>query len=87
MGGVFGPRPYSCRGGAVRRPGHIAAAFSLGIPVEESKRHHDGTVTSDHGAQAAVFLPADDMAHVAHTAGTTSDDYAHDLPLLVKSTR
>ncbi|MFJ9046489.1 SCO family protein [Streptomyces sp. NPDC102347] len=63
------------------------AAFTLGISVEEPKKHHDGTVTSDHGAQVAAFLPADDMAHVVYTAGTTSDDYAHDLPLLVKSTR
>ncbi|MGZ3100690.1 SCO family protein [Streptomyces sp. H72] len=63
------------------------AAFNLGISVEEPKKHHDGTVTSDHGAQVAAFLPADDMAHVVYTAGTTSDDYAHDLPLLVKSTR
>ncbi|MGA5146966.1 SCO family protein [Streptomyces griseoincarnatus] len=63
------------------------AALSLGISVEEPKRHHDGTVTSDHGAQVAAFLPADDKAHVVYTAGTTSDDYAHDLPLLAKSTR
>ncbi|MBZ6256752.1 SCO family protein [Streptomyces olivaceus] len=63
------------------------AALSLGISVEEPKKHHDGTVTSDHGAQVAAFLPADDKAHVVYTAGTTSDDYAHDLPLLAKSTR
>ncbi|EOY45784.1 SCO family protein [Streptomyces anthocyanicus] len=63
------------------------AARSIGISVEEPKEHQDGTVTSDHGAQVAAFLPADDEAHVIYTAGTTTDDYAHDLPLLVKSTR
>ncbi|MGK5451168.1 SCO family protein [Streptomyces radiopugnans] len=63
------------------------AALSLGISVEEPKKHHDGTVTSDHGAQVAAFLPADDKAHVVYTAGTTTDDYAHDLPLLAESTR
>ncbi|MER5896874.1 hypothetical protein [Streptomyces sp. NPDC001876] len=36
------------------------AALSLGIPVEDSKTHHDGTVTSDHGNQVAAFWPTDD---------------------------
>ncbi|MFF3290313.1 SCO family protein [Streptomyces sp. NPDC003023] len=63
------------------------AALGLGISVEDPKEHHDGTVTSDHGAQVAAFLPGDDKAHVVYTSGTTTDDFAHDLPLLAKNTR
>ncbi|MGW0818060.1 SCO family protein [Streptomyces viridiviolaceus] len=63
------------------------AALGLGISVEDPKKHHDGTVTSDHGAQVAAFLPRDDQAHVVYTGGTTAGDYAHDLPLLAKNTR
>ncbi|MET7718322.1 SCO family protein [Streptomyces sp. NPDC005407] len=48
------------------------ATLSLGIYVEEPKKHHDDTVTSDHGAPpVAAFTPADDKAHVVYTAGTT----------------
>jgi protein SCO1/2 len=61
------------------------AALSLGISVEDPKKHHDGTVTSDHGAQVAAFSPADDKAHVIYTSGTTTEDFARDLPLLAKS--
>ncbi|MFB6558343.1 SCO family protein [Streptomyces sp. NPDC056400] len=63
------------------------AALGLGISVEDPKKHHDGTVTSDHGAQVAAFLPSDDKAHVVYTSGTTVEDFTHDLPLLAKSTR
>ncbi|MEW1599459.1 SCO family protein [Streptomyces sp. NPDC093808] len=70
--------------------GDISLALSKqpkGISAEESTTHHDGTVTSDHGAQVAAFLPGDDKAHVVYTSGTTTDDYARDLPLLAKSAR
>lgn len=50
-------------------------------------KHHDGTVTSDHGAQVAAFLPGDDKAYVVHTSGTTVEGFTHDLPLLAKSAR
>ncbi|MFB7172272.1 SCO family protein [Streptomyces sp. NPDC056254] len=63
------------------------AALSLGIPVEDPQTHHDGTVTSSHGAQVAAFWPSDDKAHVIYTSGTTLDDFLHDLPLLANSTR
>ncbi|MDD9380324.1 SCO family protein [Streptomyces sp. ZAF1911] len=62
------------------------AALGLGISVDDPKKHHDGTTTSDHGAQVAAFLPADDKAHVVYTSGTTLEDFTHDLPLLAKST-
>lgn len=63
------------------------AALGLGISVEDPTKHHDDTITSDHGAQVAAFSPADDKAHVIYTSGTTVEDFAHDLPLPAKNTR
>ncbi|MGW5214773.1 SCO family protein [Streptomyces sp. NPDC004051] len=62
------------------------AALSVGISVEDPTKHHDGTVTSDHGTQVVAFTPGDNKGRVLYTHGTTVDDYAHDLPLLVKNT-
>ncbi|MDG9709446.1 hypothetical protein [Streptomyces sp. DH10] len=53
--------------------------------MEDPKKHHDGTVTSDHGTQVIAFTPGDDKGRVVYTHGTTVDDFAHDLPLLVKN--
>ncbi|AIV33332.1 SCO family protein [Streptomyces coelicoflavus] len=61
------------------------AALSVGISVEDPTKHHDGTVTSDHGTQVIAFTPGDDKGRVVYTSGTTVDDFAHDLPLLVKN--
>ncbi|MET9835817.1 SCO family protein [Streptomyces sp. NPDC006385] len=61
------------------------AALSVGISVEDPTKHHDGTVTSDHGTQVVAFTPGDNKGRVVYTHGTTVDDFAHDLPLLVKN--
>ncbi|MFI8893490.1 SCO family protein [Streptomyces paradoxus] len=63
------------------------AALGVGISVEDPKKHHDGTVTSDHGTQVIAFTPKDNKGRVVYTHGTTVDDFAHDLPLLTKNTR
>ncbi|WP_086769639.1 SCO family protein [Streptomyces bobili] len=63
------------------------AALSVGISVEDPKKHHDGTVTSDHGTQVIAFTPKDSQGRVVYTSGTTVDDFAHDLPLLAKNAR
>ncbi|MFE5957963.1 MULTISPECIES: SCO family protein [Streptomyces] len=63
------------------------AALGLGISVEDPKKHHDGTVTSDHGAQTVAFLPTDNKAHVIYTSNTPIADFTHDLPLLARSER
>jgi protein SCO1/2 len=42
----------------------------------------DGDYEVTHGSQVLAFSP-DQKARVVYTEGTTSDDYAHDLPLLV----
>ncbi|MET9817306.1 MULTISPECIES: SCO family protein [Streptomyces] len=62
------------------------AALGVGISVEDPKKHHDGTVTSDHGAQVLAFTP-DGKGRVVYTSGTTVEDFANDLPLLAKGTR
>ncbi|PWK65108.1 protein SCO1/2 [Streptomyces sp. CG 926] len=61
------------------------AARGLGVLVEDPKMKHDGTMMSSHGAQVVAFTPADGKAQLVYTAGTTVDDYAHDLPLLAKN--
>ncbi|MFF0110166.1 SCO family protein [Streptomyces hirsutus] len=61
------------------------AALSVGISVEDPTKHHDGTVTSDHGTQVVAFTPDDNKGRVVYTHGTTVDDFAHDLPLLVQN--
>ncbi|MEV6103271.1 SCO family protein [Streptomyces sp. NPDC051940] len=61
-----------------------AAGQSLGVMVEKATVDKDGTITADHGAQVLAFSPKDDKAHVIYTAGTTADDYAKDLPVLVQ---
>ncbi|MFC5959360.1 hypothetical protein ACFP51_34605 [Streptomyces pratens] len=33
----------------------------------------------------AAAPAGEDKAHVVYTSGTTTDDFAHDLPLLVKN--
>ncbi|MEU0352767.1 SCO family protein [Streptomyces sp. NPDC006237] len=63
------------------------AALNIGISVEDPKKHHDGTVTSDHGTQVIAFTPKDNQGRVVYTSGTTVDDFAHDLPLLTNSAR
>ncbi|AWZ05817.1 MULTISPECIES: SCO family protein [unclassified Streptomyces] len=62
------------------------AAIGVGIAIEDPKKHHDGSVTSDHGAQVLAFTP-DGEGRVVYTSGTTVDDFTHDLPLLAKNTR
>ncbi|MEV7069106.1 SCO family protein [Streptomyces collinus] len=61
------------------------AALSVGISVEDPKKHHNGTVTSDHGTQVIAFTPKDNKGRVVYTHGTKVDDFAHDLPLLAKN--
>ncbi|GGP70073.1 SCO family protein [Streptomyces sp. L500] len=61
-----------------------AAAKPLGILVEPAKKEKDGSVTVSHGAEVVGFSPKDDAGHWIYTASTTSDQYAQDLPKIVK---
>ncbi|WP_261575032.1 SCO family protein [Frankia gtarii] len=62
-----------------------AAARSVGVPLEPPRRQADGSWIVDHGAQVLAFGP-DRRARTVYTAGTPVADYAHDLPLLLRST-
>ncbi|MEV6671167.1 SCO family protein [Streptomyces sp. NPDC051162] len=61
-----------------------AAAKPLGILVEKAKKEKDGSITVSHGAEVVGFSPKDDGAHWIYTAETTADQYAKDLPKIVK---
>ncbi|MHA3704640.1 SCO family protein [Jatrophihabitans sp. YIM 134969] len=62
-----------------------AMADSVGVSIEPPVKTATGYDVT-HGAQVLAFSPTDDLAHVVFTAGTGSDDYAHDLPLLASGT-
>jgi protein SCO1/2 len=47
-------------------------------------KEKDGSITSTHGAQVLAYSPKDDMAHVLYMSGTTSDQFLHDLPTIIK---
>jgi protein SCO1 len=59
-----------------------AMADSVGVSIEPPVKESDGTYSVTHGAQVLAFSPADGLAHVVFTAGSGSDVYVHDLPLL-----
>ncbi len=60
-----------------------AAAEKVGVPLEVPHRDAHGTYVVNHGTQVLAF-GTDGEAHAVFTAQTTSDDYAHDLPLLLQ---
>ncbi|MFE5673780.1 SCO family protein [Streptomyces erythrochromogenes] len=61
-----------------------AAARTLGIGIDPAKKEADGSVVSMHGAQVIAFSPKTDEGYVLYGEGTTVDDYAKDLPKLIK---
>lgn len=64
-----------------------AMADSVGVAIEPPVETSPGTFAVTHGAQVLAFSPGDGQAHVVFTAGTGSDAYAHDLPLLAAGTK
>ena len=61
-----------------------AGARALGVDVEKPVKKKDGTVSVTHGAQVIAFSPKDNKAHAVYLQGTTSAQYAHDLPEIIK---
>ncbi|MCP3818045.1 SCO family protein [Streptomyces sp. A3M-1-3] len=61
-----------------------AGARTLGIGIDPAKKEKDGGVVSMHGAQVIAFSPKSDEGYVLYGEDTTSDDYAKDLPKIVK---
>ncbi|MFD5326121.1 SCO family protein [Streptomyces sp. NPDC127092] len=61
-----------------------AGARSIGIGIDPPKKEKDGSVVSMHGAQVIAFSPTTDQGYVLYGEDTTADDYAKDLPKLIK---
>ncbi len=62
-----------------------ASARSLGITIEPPVKEKDGTVTSTHGKQVIAFSPKTDAGYVIYNGEeATADDYAKDLPKIIK---
>ncbi|MFI8963190.1 SCO family protein [Streptomyces sp. NPDC053493] len=61
-----------------------AGARSMGIGIDPPKKEKDGSVVSMHGAQVMAFSPSTDQGYVVYGEDTTADQYAKDLPKLIK---
>lgn len=61
-----------------------AAARSLGVAVDTPVKNADGSYTVTHGAEVLAFYPTDNKAHLVYTAGVSPQQYAADLPKIVK---
>ncbi|HEY2041587.1 MAG TPA: SCO family protein [Jatrophihabitans sp.] len=55
----------------------------LGVPLQPPKVLADGSIDVEHGTQVLAFVR--DTARLVWLAGTTPDDYAHDLTLLAQT--
>ena len=60
-----------------------AGARSIGIGIDPPKKEN-GKVVSMHGAQVIAFSPTTDQGYVLYGEDTTVEDYAKDLPKLIK---
>ncbi|MFF0725135.1 SCO family protein [Streptomyces sp. NPDC004134] len=60
------------------------AARSIGVHLEKPVKEKDGSITVSHGAEVLAYSPKDDKAHVLYLAGVTAEQYAKDMPKLVK---
>ncbi|MFD3531033.1 SCO family protein [Streptomyces sp. NPDC058664] len=60
-----------------------AGARQIGIGIDPPKKEN-GQVVSMHGAQVIAFSPTTDQGYVLYGEDTTIDDYAKDLPKLIK---
>ncbi|WP_173861486.1 SCO family protein [Streptomyces aureus] len=60
-----------------------AGARQIGIGIDPPKKEN-GKVVSMHGAQVIAFSPTTDQGYVLYGEDTSIDDYAKDLPKLIK---
>lgn len=62
-----------------------AAARTVGVGMAPPEKAKDGKVTATHGKTVLPFFAKDDKAHLIYSgAEATADDYARDLPRLLK---
>ncbi|MFE7581372.1 SCO family protein [Streptomyces gardneri] len=64
-------------------PAIQAGARSIGIGIDPPKKEGD-KVISMHGAQVIAFSPTTDQGYVLYGEDTTVEEYAKDLPKLIK---
>ncbi|WP_406159637.1 SCO family protein [Streptomyces sp. NBC_01005] len=61
-----------------------AGARQIGIGIDAPKKEKDGTVVSMHGSQVIAFSPKTDQGYLVYSEDTSPDDYAKDLPKIIK---
>ncbi|UUN27938.1 SCO family protein [Streptomyces sp. FIT100] len=61
-----------------------AGARRIGIGIDPATKDANGKVVSMHGAQVVAFSPTTDQGYVLYGESTTMEDYAKDLPKLIK---
>jgi protein SCO1/2 len=61
-----------------------AGARQIGIGIDPPKKQKDGTVESMHGSQVIAFSPKTDKGYLVYSEDTSPDDYAKDLPKIIK---
>ncbi|WP_149179515.1 SCO family protein [Streptomyces sp. TRM49041] len=61
-----------------------AGARRLGIGIDPPSTDKDGKVVSMHGAQVMAFSPKTDRGYVVYGEDTSVEDYAQDLPKLIR---
>ncbi|ORT57704.1 SCO family protein [Streptomyces sp. CB03238] len=61
-----------------------AGARQIGIGIDPPKKEKDGSVVSMHGAQVIAFSPRTDQGYVVYGEDTSAEEYAKDLPKIVK---
>ncbi|MER8232128.1 SCO family protein [Streptomyces sp. NPDC094049] len=61
-----------------------AGARQIGIGIDPPKKLPGNKVVSMHGAQVVAFSPTTDQGYVLYGEDTSVDDYAKDLPKLIK---
>jgi protein SCO1 len=61
-----------------------AGARQLGIGIDPASKDKNGKVVSMHGAQVVAFSPKTDQGYVLYGEDATPEDYAKDLPKIIK---
>ncbi|MEV6395367.1 SCO family protein [Streptomyces sp. NPDC051907] len=61
-----------------------AGARQMGIGIDPAKKNKDGSVESMHGAQVIAFSPKTDAGYVLYGEKTGIEDFAADLPKLIR---
>ncbi|MCX4824286.1 SCO family protein [Streptomyces sp. NBC_01142] len=61
-----------------------AGARQIGIGIDPPQKKKDGSVVSMHGAQVIAFSPKTDGGYVLYDDDTRAEEFAKDLPKLVR---